>query len=131
MSFCKILRKLTWIESETECNVVHPGTLQVWKGYGGESGQGWFSSRVWLMHRNKLEADRPHRAIICIGPLITDTQTNTFSRMSNGSTVRAHTNGRYQVPYLPRFAVDKNSGISFVLHMNLKVEHNSFPSISR
>ena len=29
-------------------------------------------------------------------------------RRSNGSAVRAQTDGRYQVHYLPRFAVDNN-----------------------
>ena len=53
--------------------------------------------------RNEKPIDRIC-AIICIHRLIIDTQR--FSRES----VRRRTDGRYQVHYLPRFAVDKDGG---------------------
>ncbi len=40
-----------------------------------------------------------------------DPHAKNQCRMSNDSAVRGRTDGRYQVHYLPRFAVDKNAGL--------------------
>ena len=64
-----------------------------------------------------LKADRPHRAIIRIRPLIIDTQTKhlrfvmapiaPFPKRFSRETGDRRTEGRYQVHYLPRFALNK------------------------